>query len=66
MKKKGKKLKLKIKALNVIKDVDQRKIGGGLGDASGTGPTFPCDPQPWSLWNCTRTEASGCWQCPTA
>lgn len=65
MEKKGKKLKLKIEALNVINDVEKEKIvGGATGNICGyTRLNFTCE-LPWSISACTHREASGCPQCP--
>lgn len=63
MKKKVKKLRLKIKALNVINDVDQDKIVGGATGAICTVTQINCTAI-WSIANCTHREASGCPQCP--
>lgn len=63
------KLKLKIKSLNVIKDIEQNKIVGGK--ATGVGPVTDCTFSRkdvcsvfYSTYHCTATESSGCPACP--
>lgn len=63
MEKKGKKLKLKIEALNVISDVDQEKVVGGATSSSCLYTQNNCNTI-WSVSGCTHREASGCPQCP--
>lgn len=67
MEKKINKLKLKIKSLNIVKDVDQEKIVGGAQTGTGSLCTFSnyatgCNAA-YTISGCTHREASGCPQC---